>query len=356
MRVHIWQSDKGGSGFYRVTEVARAANAAGLAEVTVSDELDIEGERTPEGETWVFGVQLDTDVLVVQRPTAQGMYETARQARAQGIALVVELDDDFHRIHPQNTAGQTFDGNDWNNPKWLLATSRLADAVTVSTPLLCKYARTPAHAAVVPNYLPERIANVRNRQDRLPTDRCSIGWTGTVQTHPTDLQRTGRALITPELTDHPFIVIGDGRGIERATGRAPSVVIPWTDTVPEYWEAIRRHIDVGIVPLDPSSFNKAKSWLKGLEFASLGIPFVASPLNEYRALLAVLDPTGQYRLLAASGGQWRARLGQLVNDAGYRRDVSEDFVENSRHLTLEQHAGEWATAWQLALDNRRIDG
>lgn len=356
MRVCIWQSDQGGSGFYRVAEVARAVNIAGLAEVTVSDELDIEGERTAEGETWVFDVHLDTDVLVVQRPTTQGMYETARQARAQGIALVVELDDDFHRIHPQNTAGQTFDGNDWNNPKWLLATTRLADAVTVSTSPLCKYARDPAHAVVVPNYLPERVADVRNRISRLPGERCSIGWTGTVQTHPTDLQRTGRALATPELIDHPFVIIGDEQGIERATGRAPSAVVPWTDTVPEYWEAIRRHIDIGIVPLDPSSFNKAKSWLKGLEFASLGIPFIASPLNEYRTLLAMLDPTGQYRLLAASGGQWRARLSQLVNDAGYRRDVSGDFVENSRQFALEQHVDEWVAAWQLALDNRRTDG
>jgi hypothetical protein len=40
--------------------------------------------------------------------------------------------------------------------------------------------------------------------------------------------------------------------------------------------------DIGIVPLSDIPFNHAKSALKGLEYASAGIPFVAAGLPEYQ--------------------------------------------------------------------------
>ena len=71
--------------------------------------------------------------------------------------------------------------------------------------------------------------------------------------------------------------------------------------VPKFWDEIGLHagsvtrtpflkpkdlkngmkFDIGIVPLNNIPFNSAKSWIKGIEYAAGGIPFVASSLDEY---------------------------------------------------------------------------
>ena len=43
-------------------------------------------------------------------------------------------------------------------------------------------------------------------------------------------------------------------------------------------------MDVGIVPLRHTPFNQAKSYIKGLEYAAAGIPFVAQSIDAYDQL------------------------------------------------------------------------
>jgi len=40
-------------------------------------------------------------------------------------------------------------------------------------------------------------------------------------------------------------------------------------------------MDVGIVPLRVTPFNQAKSYIKGLEYAAAGVPFVAQKIDAY---------------------------------------------------------------------------
>jgi hypothetical protein len=46
-------------------------------------------------------------------------------------------------------------------------------------------------------------------------------------------------------------------------------------------------IHVGLVPLTRGPFNEAKSYLKGLEYAAAGIPFIATPTEEYQVAVRV---------------------------------------------------------------------
>ena len=45
-----------------------------------------------------------------------------------------------------------------------------------------------------------------------------------------------------------------------------------------------RNIDIGIAPLSDVPFHHAKSAIKGLEYPAAGVPFIASPSPEAKAL------------------------------------------------------------------------
>jgi hypothetical protein len=64
--------------------------------------------------------------------------------------------------------------------------------------------------------------------------------------------------------------------------------------------------DIGLVPLSDVPFNQAKSAIKGLEYASAGVPFIASDLDEYRSL-----HDGGIGLLAKKTRHWFAHIERL---------------------------------------------
>jgi hypothetical protein len=93
----------------------------------------------------------------------------------------------------------------------------------------------------------------------------------------------------------------------------PKLVSTLPMVAPEHYPSLFV-FDVGIAPLSAVPFNQAKSAIKGLEYAAAGIPFVASPLDAYRALHA--EGIG---LLARKRRHWRPLLEQL-RDPTFRAD------------------------------------
>jgi hypothetical protein len=106
-------------------------------------------------------------------------------------------------------------------------------------------------------------------------------------------------------------------------------------------------MDVGIVPLEDTDFNAAKSRLKGLEMAAVGVPFVASPRDEYQRLHRL-----GAGLLADRPRDWRRHLTRLVRDGDYREELADRGRAVAAAETYENHADRWWAAWQRAADNR----
>ncbi len=110
--------------------------------------------------------------------------------------------------------------------------------------------------------------------------------------------------------------------------------------------------DVGVVPLRDSKFNRAKSWLKGLEYAALGVPFVASPTAEYRKL-SKLGAGDLVTTTTRSTSAWERALLQLIEDPDYAARRSEEGRTVASEWTYEKHAEKWLQAWRDALSLRR---
>lgn len=354
MRFHVHPGDEGGCGHYRTIWPAEALRDQGHdVRIFMPEEEDaaIQAQMVMnKGIESVVGLHKvpECDVLVLQRPLRRTLVELIPHLQKAGVAVVVELDDDFTAIHPTNKAWKTAHPKRHPDVNYhhLLRACSLADAVTVSTEALrAKYASV--NGVVIPNYVPERYLGV---ESRFHTQDPIVGWSGSIDTHPRDLQVLGPAIprllrARPEVR---FGVVGTGVGVARRVG------IPETyDLAPTGWVDIQDYpaamakLDVGVVPLDPTPFNEAKSWLKGLEYASLGIPFVATPTAAYQQLFV------EYGIgaLASNPKEWeRALIDALDNGPELSRDVRTKVHQND--LTIERRAVEWLQVWQLAAARR----
>lgn len=74
--------------------------------------------------------------------------------------------------------------------------------------------------------------------------------------------------------------------------------------------------DIGIMPLQDSPWERGKCGYKLIQYMASGLPVVASGVGVNSSIVRV----GENGLLANSGDEWVAALGQLLNSADLRRD------------------------------------
>lgn len=366
MKILTVPMDMSACGFFRITEPTRVAASIGVQVRAKAEALGVVAEiDRPTGVVDVLEFQEECDVLVLQRPLAQNVHSIALAAKRQGIAVVVELDDDLHAVHAQNSMSAAvhgmkdahpvvqhlFKGDDakvrtipLHNRDWITETIKLADLLIVSTPALARYA--PEKAVVVRNRLPEACLAMRPETSSV---RSSVGWTGALNVHPQDMQATRGAL---QKIRGQFTVVGSEVGVADALRIPPQRVVlgaPWQDDIPAYWKVVPENIGVGIAPLELSIFNQGKSALKPQEMAALGIPFVASPTPEYEWF--VKESGGGF--IAHDRAEWATHLKRLLNHEPTYESCRRNGIAWAEQHTLERHISEHVHAWERAYDNAK---
>jgi glycosyltransferase involved in cell wall biosynthesis len=339
------------SGHYRITEPFRAlAHWENLDLEVVPQKL---GFKIVARNGEVIEADVDGDVLVLQRPMGFMMPALIEYVQARGVAVVVELDDDFHTSHPGNVAFQL------NHPKrnrefnWqhLGECVKRADLVTVATDQLARRYGQHGRVAVLRNYIAEDWLTLPRT-----SNGATVGWAGTMVNHPTDLQAM-RGGIGMALSEHPgwrFLCVGGAGWADEIVKQldmdpAQFEATPWREL--ELHRLVTSQFDIGIAPLADTVFNAAKSWLKGLEYAALGVPFVASDLPEYE----LLERRYGIGILAASKAKhWRRSISDLMNDE-LRTQLGKAWRQQvEKLLTIERNAWRWPEAWDQAITNRRL--
>ena len=278
------------------------------------------------------------DVLVIQRPMDWMWSQAIPKLRREGVRVVVDIDDDMHSLHGSHCGFWDVHpkGNPRANYKWLERALSQASLITVTTPALVERYGALAPHQVIPNFVPAVYLTVEHPRH----DEVTVGWAGTVATHPGDLNVIGSGLARARRkTPFVFMQLGEPEGVHRAVGVEP-VHLPWVP-IEEYPRSLAQ-FDVGIVPLAPSAFNEAKSWLKGLEMAAVGVPFVASPTTPYLTLAA--RGAGD---IASNPKEWEHAIRKLVSDPAYRADRAADGKERAMFLTIEGNVTFWENAWGL---------
>lgn len=338
-RVVVWPVDNAGVGNYRLRMPAQALADAGYD--TVIDQAgprvywdrEWHGNAPPVGARVVgLAEKVSADAVVFQRPTVLYRLDALRLLKDAGIRVVVDVDDRLDRVHKSHAAYKEF-YQPTANHEILDVCCREADLVTCSTPALAdRYGH--GHGVVLANLVPARYLTMWGLK-RPET----IGWSGFVGTHPTDLQATGGVVPTVLGGNWSFHVIGDGVGVRRALGLKDEPTVTGPVSFEEYPLALAE-LEVGIVPLELSEFNAAKSYLKMLELAAVGVPVVGSPTPENLRLHKM-----GVGLIAESRGQWRRHLQRLTQDVDYRYELADQGRQAVATLTYEEHCGRWWDAW-----------
>ena len=314
MRVAVFPSDWGGCGYYRLRWAAEELQRQGH-DISVREQLSAIWKRHDDGDELVGVKDVDFDVAVFQRVYRRSLLDLLRLLKAEGVALVMDIDDDLQALEP-------------NHPTWHELTERsddawgvlreavtLVDMVTVSTPALAKrYGGSKAR--VIPNGIPRTylgISCVKAGYEIPEKYTPVVGWTGLVATHPGDLNEVGVAVHDLCRTGKArFRAIGDPAAL-KVLNVGGQGVHPGAPLHTFEYAQLYADLDVAIVPLKTSRFNASKSWLKAIEAASLGVPVVMSPTPDNVRLFE--QGIG---LLAERPKDWRIHLTALCASADLR--------------------------------------
>jgi len=208
----------------------------------------------------------------------------------------------------------------------------------VSTPALLSVYAQHGRGRVLRNCLPPGFADLTHA----PTDPTEIVWPASYHSHPNDPDALGGSISRLVNEGAPFRMIGDPIGAGVAFGLESD---PVGMGVPlEQWPTALSGIGIGIAPLADTKFNRAKSWLKPLELCAAGVPWVASPREEYVRLHK--EGAG---ILAERSRSWYRELARLQGSESLRSELSDAGRSVAARWMLTDHAWRWADAWQEAM-------
>lgn len=348
-RVVVLPSDETACGFYRLRLPAGAVQR-------VRPDWNVEVYRPSDVKMGVdAGGQLvqvqgiadpsTVDLLVMQRVATSAQAQFLSWMQMQGAATVMDSDDAMWCIDKENTAWEYWNGNrgpqHW---RWMDTASGVADLTTVTTKHLEKRYGGHGRCEVLPNCVPgDPITSVRDSLD--PT--VTVGWAGFTSTHPGDLRTCGDAVRRAQADTGCLLrVVGDASGAAQDWGTPVEQVNP-VPLGPSYYSALTT-MDIGLVPLADTPFNRGKSYLKALEFAAAGVAVIASPTPANWTLSKTVP-----MLLARTPQEWYDAIVYLINNpeeraglVGMARDAVHSFH------TYEENAERWAGAWERAMNRR----
>lgn len=348
-RIYVFPADSFGCGHYRLIWPAEELQRRGHDVVIVrpEDREHLIVDIGADGHVVRARCPDDADVLVFQRVTHVHLAEAIAQLVEQRkVRVVMDMDDDLAAIDPANPAftmlmprtfglGPGQSKHSFHVVDWV---ARHVNLVTVSTPGLAQRYGGHGRVRVIENHVPRRYLEVHHDPHDGP-----LGWPASMHSHPTDPGPAAHAVSRLTREGVPFVVFGDRRGSGRAFFLDKDAPGPGDVDLPN-WARVIATLRVGVVPLADTLFNRSKSWLKGLELASAGVPFVATPTREYVRLNAL-----GMGILAERSRDWYRQVRRLWDDASYRHEASARARFAAAAWTYEEHAGRWAEAWLDAL-------
>jgi glycosyl transferase family 1 len=351
MKIYVMPADKGACGHNRLIWPGEVLRNLGHDVVLVppvkGSGFAAKTRVGPDGKEMLTSVTMpeDIDVLVIQRPTHRLQPQLIAGLRANGIAVVVDMDDDMSTLHPSNVAFQMYRTTTNTEYSWKVAAEscKQATMVITSTAQLQKVYARPGHGRVIDNYVPQAYLNY----PKMPTG--SFGWAGTMQSHPNDPQVMGDAVRRLAGEGYQFSVVGDGHKVKEALRLPHKPPATGGVSLVDWAARIADSMDVGVVPLAATSFNTSKSRLKGIEMSAVGVPWVASPRTEYRRLVK----ESGCGILADSPKQWYAGIKLLMDDEAVREEHVQAGRQYMRDQTYEANAWRWLEAWTDALKMER---
>ncbi len=286
-----------------------------------------------------FGYKTAVLKLLMERNVAFQIGE----AQKVGQRIVIDLDDWYEDIPTGNLANimTSSERSKVRNRDAYMESIPLADTITVATPfLLERYSEIHPDVRMVRNgvYLPQFIKR------RTLNIKPVVGWCGAVPWKLNDLEQLN-VWLPDFLTEHDLMFHHSGameglKTFSQASGVPPERITTLPLAPIDTFGALFPPIDIGIIPLQVDhDFNRAKSFIRGLEMAASGVPFIASPTDEYKVLAG--DGIGR---LANTPDEWVAECTRLLDFTTRKKDVARNYAGVRERHTIQARKAEWQAA------------
>lgn len=225
----------------------------------------------------------------------------------------------------------------------VLHTIRLIDGVTVSSQrlatILRKYTDKPIR--VVPNYIDLPWFTAVQAQAERQVKGLTIGWAGGARPD-SDVEAMAIAWgrLAEKFPHVTFVVQGhQAKAIYDNVPNERIAALDWMHIM-EY-PAGMVNIDIGCCPLADSYFNRAKTYIKAMEYAAGGSAVVASP-----TVYGQLIEDGRDGYICRTADEWEAALTRLVKSKNKRTDIAQNLLKKIKdNHTLAGNVWRWPLAW-----------
>lgn len=288
---------------------------------------------------------LSCDVVHIHRYSDPEIVELVRRLKQRGVAVVWDNDDDEsatprgNRLHREKASGL----NGVVALKQVRTMIELADVVTTPSPHLAVRFRSMGgrDVRVLENFVGDQFL----RAEAPAHDEFVVGWLAGKE-HKADYEglRLAETLMRL-LEEYPAVKITSiGLGLGLGHERYEHIqMLRWmTELAP----AIAA-FDIGIAPLADIPFSRARSNIKVKEYASVGVPWLASPVGPYIGLGEreggrLVDP-----------GEWFDSIVTLMGDARARRKLSKRARKWAQNEAIGRNAHRWLTVFEDAVERAR---
>ena len=334
MKVFGWLGDHGACAWYRL-----------ILPLGALREYDVQTRCS----TRIGDMDLDADIVVIQRPTLKGPTMILRKMAVapERPRIVVELDDDLFSIDEHHRPDAQ---KHYNNPDTranIIANLRLADLVTVSTePLAQQIRQYNPNVVVLPNCIPKEMLTWSPGQYG---GRFTVGWQGT-STHDSDWQPAAepirRWFHAARKLGLPVELHTIGSVPKTLPDVYPHRHTDGLDDIEAYYRTIDWH--VALAPLIDTKFNRSKSHIRVLEASMLRMPSIASDVPAYRGLIE----HGKTGFLVKEPREWGEYLQILATDQTLCWEMGQRAYERAGDFTVEGNAKWWLETYQTLLEDK----
>lgn len=230
-------------------------------------------------------------------------------AKLLGKKIIYDFDDAIWLPNTTNTNGIAA----WFKAHWKVKyISKWAHTVVGGNRYLCDYAsQYNKNVVCIPTVVDTERMHNQLKEHR--EDSIIVGWTGSHSTLPF------LDPIIPSLKElhdeYPFTLLVIAN--KKPDYSFPSLMfIPWNEET-EIEDLLK--IDIGIMPLVDDAWSEGKCGFKLIQYMSLGIPAVASPVGVNKAIIE----HGVNGYIGNNGEEWKQYLMAMMKDTQFRKKLGK---------------------------------
>lgn len=322
---------------FRISQFVPYLRAAGL-DVTVSSFYSLAFFRLvyQPGHVWRKAVMFlglvcrrFAELLTVRRYDLVFLYREAipagppiieRIIHLLGVPIVLDFDD---AIFLANVSDANRAVAFLKDPGRVATVLRLSRAATVGNEFLADYARRYNGSVTVVPTVVDTMKFVPRQADGRVADVPVVGWVGSPTTYGYLLQLAD--VLREVAKRHRFVlrVSGAGRPVD-----IPGVTVeevPWSMAQEV---SLFNGLDIGVYPLPDDDWARGKCGFKAIQCMACGVPVVAAAVGVNCEIIT----DGEDSFLAATPGEWIAKLSRLISDPELRSRIGA-----AGRVTIEQH-------------------